>query len=712
MSINFEALKMGFISYLESLEKDSDSQSKDVETDVSDVSIFMHADEFKEYVSEELNIDISDMPLELSELMNMEIVNGELVSKESQDDDLENSNSDDKDSDNLMTSLLNELFNDSEVIKSLDKDGDNAINTEEATNFFSFISKNDKDEKNLSFEDIFMGIEQIKKGEYDSKAVVDNEVKETKEATISESSNSSGSRGGGGSYGNYNNSSNKTETPTQKDYKDMSLDELSTTKTDYESKKQEAKDLVNGIYSGENAVVKSAQETLDEKKAAYDEAVKNDENISKELKTERENNLKDISEKESSIDTLKIDINNKEHEISSLENQITSKKSDLSALERSLSSLQSSSSDDPEIQAQIAAQKQAVQGQISAVQGQITEMETQKNALEEEKKGIEDKLAAEEDSLTELETQRADIESRISENSNEETKAALSDFNAAKTNVQSVKAEQLKIANDFVNAFETEIDKINEAYNEKNAKQIEKDNHVSTSKLFDGKSNLVAQKVNNDGTIPYILIGPENADPNEELPVLVYMHGSGEVGSGQNALLNKGPAKILSEWNLENFNGYILCPQLTGSYNAGSWNNEKAEGYLRDLISDFEQDHAIDKNNIAVAGHSLGGMGAIYMAEHMDDIFTKAAVISGYNVGIDTSQIDIPIVGYVGTSENNQPMNQLFRDNLGEEYLVKVDSNHGGAPTQVFNRDTDGNGRSDIIEWLFNDKDYKKELPD
>ena len=281
-----------------------------------------------------------------------------------------------------------------------------------------------------------------------------------------------------------------------------------------------------------------------------------------------------------------------------------------------------------------------------------------------------------------------------------------------KLNVEKVKSEQLELAKGFVSQFDTEIDKINEAYNTKNAQKIEKDNHVSTSKLFDGKSNLVAQKVNEDGTIPYILIGPENADPNEELPVLVYMHGLGEVGAGQDVLLNIGPGGIVPNWNLEDFNGYILCPQLTGEYNAGNWNNETAEGYIRDMLADFEKDHAIDKNNVAVAGHSLGGMGAIYMAKHMEDIFTKAAVLSGYDVGIDTSDINIPIMGYVGTGESNGPMNQLFRDNLGQEYLVKVDADHGGVPKQVLMRDTDGNGRSDFFEWLFNDKDYEKERPD
>ena len=115
MSINFEALKMGFISYLESLEKDSDSKSKETETDVSDVSIFMHAEEFKEYVSEELNIDISDMPMDLSSLMDMEIVNGELVSKDDVQNDSDDKSSATDDEKSLMTDFINELLQDEKI---------------------------------------------------------------------------------------------------------------------------------------------------------------------------------------------------------------------------------------------------------------------------------------------------------------------------------------------------------------------------------------------------------------------------------------------------------------------------------------------------------------------------------------------------------------------------------------------------------------------
>ena len=338
MSINFEALKMGFKAYLESLEKESGSSSNKSEVaDVSDVSIFMHAKEFKEYVSDELNVDISDIPMEFSELMNMEIVNGKLVEKGNSQDKNTNGNleSDIKNGeDEIISDLLNDLLKDSEVIKGIDKDGDNAVNTEEVTNFFKFISENDKNSDDISLEDIFMGIEQLKKGEYDPTKIETSEEEKIEETeTPKEIKSSSGSSGGSGGSYNYNSSNNTNKTEVkEKAYEDMTLDELSNLKTDYQTKKEETKGLINDVHSGANAVVKSAQESLDEKKSAYDEAVKNDEKISNELKAERDENLNSISDKESSISNLKISINDKNNAIYDTTSQITAKNSELSAL--------------------------------------------------------------------------------------------------------------------------------------------------------------------------------------------------------------------------------------------------------------------------------------------------------------------------------------------------------------------------------------------
>lgn len=727
MNINFEALKNGFKAYLEKLNETSASSGNEENVKLSDVSIFMNSDKFKDYVSEELNIDSSDLPVNISDLLNMQIVNGKLVNpdeledeqvenKVSSNDGVENS---ENSANNFMSDLLNDLFQDADVIKSIDNDGDNTINQEEAATFLKFISKNDENADDVSLSDVLVGLEQIKNGTYNPFIEETTDVISTDEDSVeTEDDSSSDDSVSTSSYSSYGGSSYSGNSLSKKDevkeisYETMSLEELSSTKDTQQTKIQEANDSLNAVYSGENEAVKSAQENLDEKKNEYDEAVKNDDKISENLKSERETNLNSISEKENEINDIKVSINDNKSEIFDTDNMLTTKNSELSAQNASLTKLQSQSSEDSEIQQQISSQIQVVKNNITSLETEIAELEQKKADLESEQQELEENLGTAEEELAALEEERTSIEEKISENCGEETKAALDLFNRAKANVEKVKNTQLKSAETNLDSLKGELEKINKAYNTKNEAQIKKDNHVSTSKLFDGESNLVAQKINEDGTIPYILIGPENADPNEELPVLVYLHGAGEVGSSQDALLNVGPGAIIPNWDLEDFNGYILCPQLTGIYNIGSWNNSAAEIHLRNLLNNFQETHAVDTDNIAIAGHSLGGMGALYMAKNMEDVFSKAAVLSGYDVGINTSDINIPIVGYVGSNESTYPMTNLFTNTLGEDSLITVDANHGGVPAQVFNRDTDGNGRSDLIEWLFDSDEYGKKLPD
>ena len=52
--MNFETLKIGFKLYLEGLE---DISNKEYITDNSEISIFMYSNEFKNYLSDELNCD-------------------------------------------------------------------------------------------------------------------------------------------------------------------------------------------------------------------------------------------------------------------------------------------------------------------------------------------------------------------------------------------------------------------------------------------------------------------------------------------------------------------------------------------------------------------------------------------------------------------------------------------------------------------------------
>lgn len=198
------------------------------------------------------------------------------------------------------------------------------------------------------------------------------------------------------------------------------------------------------------------------------------------------------------------------------------------------------------------------------------------------------------------------------------------------------------------------------------------------------------------------------------MPVIVYLHGQGEINLGQTGLeKDNQPAGIISNWDdLQGFNGYIICPTLSGGYatKAGkNWTNGQAESYIRHALADFESTHNVDDDKIFVGGHSLGGMGALYMAENMDDVFSKAFVLSGYGNGdlydiqgiLNKGKVDI--IGYNGQDDSTY-MDTHFKHAVGDENFISVSSGHGNVPIEAFNRDADGDGKSDLLEWLLEDQ--------
>jgi hypothetical protein len=96
------------------------------------------------------------------------------------------------------------------------------------------------------------------------------------------------------------------------------------------------------------------------------------------------------------------------------------------------------------------------------------------------------------------------------------------------------------------------------------------------------------------------------------------------------------------------------------------------------------------------------------MAEHVDDIFSKAFVMSAYadEVGrYDVNNVSIPMIGYVGRSDSGETsdsgyMDSHFVNKVGDENLVKIKRAHGRVQINAFRRDADSDGKSDLIEWL------------
>ena len=223
----------------------------------------------------------------------------------------------------------------------------------------------------------------------------------------------------------------------------------------------------------------------------------------------------------------------------------------------------------------------------------------------------------------------------------------------------------------------------------------------------DPSIKLSYKYVNDGNNIPYALFSPSSANENKDgTPVILWLHGSGEVGKGESAFKNSGLLKTLVDWNLDGINAYVVCPQLTGKY-SGTWSNTKSWDAVNKLLDQLGKELNFDTSKISVVGHSLGGIGAQYFGYHGRDKFSAMVVLSGYATGLDLSQLkNMPTLGFVGTigaGEDSSSYNYMvgtFKKNFGEENTIVINTSHGALPKKAFTDDSNKDNKSDLFEWM------------
>ena len=170
--------------------------------------------------------------------------------------------------------------------------------------------------------------------------------------------------------------------------------------------------------------------------------------------------------------------------------------------------------------------------------------------------------------------------------------------------------------------------------------------------------------------------------------------------------MSKEFPQILTEWQFEGFNAYIVCPHLYGKFLSDSWAGKFNKNNIENLVQKLVLEKNIDENKIYIIGFSLGGQGALYMAHELSEIFDKCVVISGYPINSKLLKAKIPTIGYVGTTKKGEDvnsfsfMNYRFTKIFGKEKLFILPYSHNKMPYAVFALDEDKNNRSDVIEWL------------
>jgi len=132
------------------------------------------------------------------------------------------------------------------------------------------------------------------------------------------------------------------------------------------------------------------------------------------------------------------------------------------------------------------------------------------------------------------------------------------------------------------------------------------------------------------------------------LPLIVVLHGSGEIGSSLSKLKKREPYISLANGKCAP-DAVVLMPQLRG----GTWGECKAD--LKALIDHVAGEQGCDGKRISITGHSLGANGTLDMLLAYPDYFSAASVLSPCkDIGYKMEQIaHIPMWFLAGEKEHN-----------------------------------------------------------
>ena len=401
--------------------------------------------------------------------------------------------------------VLTSIYNSEEAMEYLDIDGDGEIGDIEKEMFESYV-QGDKEE--LTTEDLQAALKEMKDGtyQYDVKlpddAVSVQDIQGTTAAqsepvreNVSARQTSDPSQNltsTGRSYSNKGNSLKTAPDTSPSDINQMNLEQLKTEQSKRQSNVDVKQENVDTILSDIDEIENGK---YIEAKEAYDNAVKNDENISEELNERRTNNLSEIEKTNSEISSLNSQISQTEISLNTANNKLDADTKTLSALKSSLASYESIFLDDPEEQAAIEQTKRQLQAQINELEN--TTIPTDEKECErldkllngsDDSQGLKGQLEAKQEQLTLLQEEKDQIEEEIEEackdNPNSPTMKALEEFNAVEDELEQLK-EKLPQAQQDLSSALSELDEVNKLINTKQAQETETKNEYYDGSLPD-----------------------------------------------------------------------------------------------------------------------------------------------------------------------------------------------------------------------------------
>jgi len=182
------------------------------------------------------------------------------------------------------------------------------------------------------------------------------------------------------------------------------------------------------------------------------------------------------------------------------------------------------------------------------------------------------------------------------------------------------------------------------------------------------------------------LFAASHLDTIHKIPLVIFLHGSGERGNDNEAQLKWGIKNFATDDHIKFHPSLLIVPQcpenlswsnFTTNHNGNfqlAQNASKPMELLNALIHQIIAKYPIDTNRIYITGLSMGGFGTIDAIERYPSLFAAAVPVCG---GGDISLVEkikhIPIWIFHGAEDATvNPSNSLK--------MVEALSNVGGHP--------------------------------
>ena len=221
-------------------------------------------------------------------------------------------------------------------------------------------------------------------------------------------------------------------------------------------------------------------------------------------------------------------------------------------------------------------------------------------------------------------------------------------------------------------------------------------------------------------TLPYRILLPDNYDPENKYPLVIFLHGSGERGNDNEKQLVHGAELFLRDSIRKKYPAIVVFPQCSiSSYwsdvnivsNEASGKrtfeyltNSKptvAMNLLLNLLDDLRRKYSIQKKKIYISGLSMGGMGTFEIVRREPNLFAAAMPICG-GANPATAKNLLKTKWWIFHGEKDDVVNPQLSKDMAVAIL-----NEGGSakltlyPNANHNSWDSAFAESNFMQWMF-----------